>query len=72
MNRRLGGPHSRFGSFGEQKNLMPSLGIEHRISQHVAMSLYGLCHPSCIANELACVGSVLKFVGPELALGVSR
>jgi len=51
---------------------MPLLGIERWISQHVALSLYGLCHPSCIANELARDGSVLKFVGSEPALGVCR
>lgn len=29
---------------------MPSLGIERRISQHVALSLYGPCHPSCMCG----------------------
>jgi len=72
MIRRLGGPHSRFGCFGQQENLVPFLVIERWISQHVASSLYRLCHPSCIANELARDGSVLKVVGPEPALGVSR
>jgi len=51
---------------------MPLLGIVHWISQHVAMSLYGLCHPSCIANELARDGPVLKSVGLQPSLGVSR
>ena len=51
---------------------MPLLGIERWISQHVVMSLYGLCQPSCIASELARDGSVLKFVGPDSSLAVSR
>jgi hypothetical protein len=52
MNRRLGGPHSWSGRFGEQKNLMPLLGIECQISQHVALSLYGPCHPSCMCEVI--------------------
>jgi len=32
LNRRLGGIQSHFGHFGEEKNLLPVLGIEHRPS----------------------------------------
>jgi hypothetical protein len=36
LDRRLGGPHSRSGSYGQEKNLLPLLGIEPWLSRSVA------------------------------------
>jgi hypothetical protein len=37
--------HSRYGHFGEEKNLLPAPGFEPRILQHVARSLHLLRCP---------------------------
>jgi hypothetical protein len=39
LDRRLGGPRSRTGSYGEEKNLLPLLGIEPRLLGRPARSL---------------------------------
>ena len=50
LNGRLGGPHSRSGSFGENDNLLPLSEFEPRIAQAVSQSLHRLrssIYPSC-------------------------
>ena len=42
LNRRLGGPHSRSERFGEEENILPLPGLERRIVQPAAYSLYRL------------------------------
>jgi len=42
LNRRLVGPHSRSERFGEEKNLLLLPGLERRIIQPAAWSLYRL------------------------------
>ena len=42
LNRRLGGPQSWSGRFGEEKNLLPLPGIE----PHITQSLHLLHYPS--------------------------
>jgi len=41
---RMGGPHSRSGSFGEEKNHFPAVG-EPRIVKPKAQSAYRLSYP---------------------------
>jgi hypothetical protein len=45
MERRLGGPHSQSGCFGEEKNLLPLLAIESQLSSPWP-SLYSLSYCS--------------------------
>jgi hypothetical protein len=46
INRRLAGPQSLFGHFGEEINLSPLPGIEPRTVQPVTWSLYAIPLPS--------------------------
>jgi hypothetical protein len=52
LDRRLGGPQSRFGHSVEEKNSQPSPGIETRSSDHPAhsQSLYRLSYPGSDLN----------------------
>jgi hypothetical protein len=45
FGQRLGGPQSRFGCGGEEKNCQPLPGLESPIVQPVAQSLYRLSYP---------------------------
>jgi len=50
LNRRLGGPHSRYGRFGERNNLFPLPGFEPRAVQPIAYFLYSLSCPGSLLN----------------------
>ena len=69
FNERLGGPHSRSGRFGEEKNSLPELEFEPRIVQPVASLLSGFG-----GLEVACWPLVPKFAGsnPAEAVGFFR
>lgn len=36
VSKLMGGPHSQYGHFGEEKNLLPLPGIQSRIIQPIA------------------------------------
>jgi hypothetical protein len=46
LNRRLGGPQSRYRRFGDEKNILPLSWFESRTIQSVAWSLYKLSYPT--------------------------
>ena len=50
LNRRLGGPDSRYGRFGEGNNLFPLPGFEPRTVQPIAYLLYSLSCRGCLLN----------------------
>lgn len=47
LNRRLGGIQGYSSSYGKDVNLLTLRGIESRIAEPVAQSLYRLLHPGC-------------------------
>jgi hypothetical protein len=52
LNRRVGGPQSRSGHFGEYKNVLFLSGIEPQIIQLTVWSLYQLSYHSCWTVQL--------------------
>jgi hypothetical protein len=67
---QLGKLHSRCGRYGEEKNLLPLIGIESRLLGRPGSSLVAI--PTELSRIVSLLGSVLEADKTDRSLGTSK